>query len=99
MEKDKPLKFVLKVDVQCGACGSLSHTGEGLPKFCPCCGVGMERFCLRCHKKAEMYFEEWWPEETECYRTYSPAKRCSKCNAVLEQEGDGPQQDRHKYQN
>jgi hypothetical protein len=35
-----------------------------------------------------MYFDEWWPEDDECLRTYSPAKRCSHCNAVLEMETD-----------
>jgi hypothetical protein len=101
-EKDRPAKFTLKVDIQCGVCGSLSHQNESghFPKFCPCCGAGMERYCLKCHKKADMFFEEWWPQDDECYRTYSPAKRCSKCNAVLELEtgGEGGYQD-HKYQN
>ena len=60
------------------------------PKFCPCCGAGMERYCLKCHKKAEMFFEEWWPEEGECVRTYGPAKRCSRCNALLEEPVAGP---------
>jgi len=86
--KNKPVKFKLKVDIQCGACGTLSHQNDQgqFPKFCPCCGAAMERFCLKCHKKAEMFFEEWWPEDDECLRTYSPAKRCSTCNAQLEQE-------------
>jgi len=93
MSKNKPVKYQLKTDIQCGACGTLTHLqGENFPKFCPCCGSGMERYCLRCQKKAEMFFEEWWPEEDECVRTYSPAKRCSRCNAILEQppevEGD-----------
>lgn len=89
-EKNRPLKFKLKVDIQCGSCGTLSHQNENgtFPKFCPCCGSGMERYCLKCHKKADMFFEEWWPEDDECLRTYSPAKRCSSCNAQLEQEGE-----------
>ena len=100
-DKNKqPAKFILRVDIQCGVCGSLTHHSAGesdkkaaasgvipspapFPKFCPCCGGAMERFCLRCHKKAEMFFEEWWPEDDECLRTYSPAKRCSNCNAQL----------------
>lgn len=89
MAKKQPVKFNLRVDIQCGACGSLSHNAEaGFPKFCPCCGAAMERFCLTCHKKAEMFFEEWWPQDDECLRTYSPAKRCSRCNAVLEMADD-----------
>lgn len=108
-EKNKPVKFKLRVDVQCGLCGSLTHIPEPqppaeakdskgakesprptylFPKFCPCCGAGVERFCLKCHRKADMYFEEWWPEDDECLRTYSPAKRCSRCNAILEPEGN-----------
>ena len=50
----------------------------------------MERFCLRCQKKADMFFEEWWPEKDECVRTYGPAKRCSRCNAMLEQPPEVP---------
>ena len=88
MAKNKQVKFTLKVDIQCGSCGTLTHMGETVPKFCPCCGAGMERYCLRCQKKAEMFFEEWWSQEDECLRTYSPAKRCSRCNAVLEVEGE-----------
>ncbi len=96
MAKNKPVKFRLKVDIQCVSCGSLAHLqGESFPKFCPCCGAAMERFCLRCQKKAEMYFEEWWPEEEECVRTYSPARRCSRCNAFLEEEDE----ERGEYQN
>ena len=86
MPQNKPVKYQLKVDVQCGACGTLTHLqGETFPKFCPCCGAAMERYCLRCQKRATMFFEEWWPEEDECVRTYSPAKRCSCCNALLEE--------------
>lgn len=96
MSKNKPVKFKLKIDIQCGACGTLSHMqGEVFPKYCPCCGVAMERFCLKCHKRADMFFEEWWPEEDECLRTYGPAKRCSACNAMLEKE-TGP--DQQEYQ-
>ena len=88
-DKNKPVKFKLRVDIQCGVCGALTHLQhETLPKFCPCCGGAMERFCLKCHKKADMFFDEWWPEDDECLRTYSPAKRCSHCNAVLEIETD-----------
>ena len=101
-EKSKqPSKFKLRVDIQCGVCGSLTHHSVGeadkkstttlpslapFPKFCPCCGGAMERFCLKCHKKADMFFEEWWPEDDECLRTYSPAKRCSSCNAQLDND-------------
>ena len=55
-----------------------------LPRFCARCGAGLERYCLNCHKRAPMTYEEWWPEDTECVRTYSPAKRCPDCNSVLE---------------
>mgnify|MGYP001591873753 CR=1 FL=1 len=96
----KQEKFKLKIDIQCGVCGSLVHhpaEKEGvLPKFCPCCGGAMERFCLKCHKRADMFFEEWWPEDDECVRTYSPAKRCSHCNAMLCNETAG---EREGYQN
>ena len=104
---NKPLQFKLRIDIQCGICGSLTHlpgdsarlqeaakggksqtsAGLPLPKFCACCGAAMERFCLHCHKRAEMFFEEWWPDDDECLRTYSPAKRCGGCNAILEPEG------------
>ena len=33
-----------------------------------------------------MFFEEWWPEDAECVRTYSPAKHCPQCKAGLEVE-------------
>lgn len=56
----------------------------GALKFCPCCGAGYDRYCIRCQRRVEMYFEEWWPEEDVCVRTYSPAKRCPTCNAGLE---------------
>lgn len=107
-KQNKPVKFKLRVDIQCGVCGSLTHFAgnlgggdpraaavapPGMPKFCACCGGAMERFCLKCHKKADMYFEEWWPEDDECLRTYSPAKRCPSCNARLELESD----DRHPH--
>ena len=117
----KSAKLKLRVDVQCGLCGSLTHQApeasskgspapaernaslrpapERLPKFCPCCGAGMERFCLRCQKKADMFFEEWWPEDDECLRTYSPAKRCPSCNAILEPEGHGHCEGGHLYPN
>ena len=99
MSKNKPAKFRLKIDLQCGSCGALTHQeGEAFPKFCPCCGAALEHYCLNCQKKAEMFFEEWWPEDDECVRTYSPAKRCSRCNAVLEMETGGPFEDRHGHQ-
>ena len=89
MSKNKPVKFKLRVDIQCGGCGSLTHQqGESFPKFCSCCGAAMYRFCLVCHKKADMYFEEWWPEDDECLRTYSPARRCTTCNAILDLDGE-----------
>ncbi len=98
--KNKPVKFKLRVDIQCGVCGSLSHhQSETFPKFCPCCGGAMERFCLKCHKKADMYFDEWWPEDDECLRTYSPAKRCPGCNAMLESEGNNQSSRDDRYQN
>ncbi|HAM35244.1 MAG TPA: hypothetical protein DEB40_13870 [Elusimicrobia bacterium] len=91
MAKNKPVRYQLKVDVQCGACGTLTHLqGEDFPKFCPCCGAIMERYCLACQKRADMFFEEWWPEEGECVRTYTPAKRCSRCNALLEEPQEHP---------
>ena len=77
-------KVQLRIDMQCGACGALTHRGDNPPKFCSCCGAGFERYCITCHKRVEMFFEEWWPEEEECVRTYSPAKRCPGCNAGLE---------------
>ena len=95
MAQNKPVKFKLRVDIQCSVCGSLTHASEGpLPRFCLCCGAAMERFCLHCRRKAEMFFEEWWPEDCECVRTYSPARRCPQCNAVLAVEGENnPGQD------
>ena len=100
MAKNKPLKYKLKIDIQCGACGSLTHQqGEAFPKFCPCCGAAMERFCLACHKKADMFFEEWWPEDDECLRTYSPARRCGGCNAVLSGDGETDFREERGYQN
>ena len=91
MAKNKPVNYKLTVDIQCGSCGALTHHqgGESFPKFCPSCGAGMEKFCLRCQKKAEMYFEEWWPEDDECLRTYCTPRRCSRCNAMLEPEDEG----------
>ena len=95
----KKTKYKLQVDLQCGGCGALMHLdrdpfrGEKgksaepvLPRFCARCGAGLERYCLRCQKRAPMTYEEWWPEDTECVRTYSPAKRCPACNSVLEIE-------------
>ena len=115
-DKNKqPAQFKLRVDIQCGVCGSLTHHSAGesvrgapagmlpspapFPKFCPCCGAAMERFCLKCHKKADMFFEEWWPEDDECMRTYTPAKRCSGCNAQLSNDAPHACQSDHGYQN
>ncbi|MBI5631422.1 MAG: hypothetical protein HY921_11125 [Elusimicrobia bacterium] len=100
MSKNKPVKFNVRIDIQCGICGSLTHHAAGaFPKFCACCGAAMERFCLICHKKADMFFEEWWPEEDECLRTYSPSKRCGSCNAVLEAQGNNQFYEERGYQN
>ncbi|MFC1680086.1 hypothetical protein ACFL2T_07765 [Elusimicrobiota bacterium] len=77
-------KVRLSVDLQCGSCGTLYHQGENPPKFCSCCGAAYDRYCIRCQRRVEMYFEEWWPEDDMCVRTYSPAKRCPACNAGLE---------------
>jgi DNA-directed RNA polymerase subunit RPC12/RpoP len=75
------------VDFQCGECGALNHRGE-IPlkdtlRFCPACGAAFERYCIRCRRKIDMYFEEWWAGEDECVRTYAPARRCPHCNAGL----------------
>ena len=83
-------KVRMTVDLHCAACGSLYHRGDSPPKFCPCCGAGYDRYCIKCHKKVDMYFEEYWPDEDECVRTYSPAKRCPRCNAGLEVPGREP---------
>jgi hypothetical protein len=82
----KKRKALMRIDLQCGSCGSLCHQGEKGPRFCPCCGAGFDRYCLSCKTKVDMFFEEWWPEDNECVRTYSPAKRCPQCNARLEVE-------------
>ena len=63
-----------------------AEAAVAMPRFCARCGAGLERYCLRCQKRAPMTYEEWWPEDTECVRTYSPAKRCPDCNSVLEEE-------------
>jgi len=81
MEKKK---VRLIVDMQCGICGALTHRGDDPPRFCPSCGAAFDRYCFHCKKKVDMFFEEWWPEEDECLRTYSPARRCPHCNAGLE---------------
>ena len=83
-EPEKEEKVTIRVDLQCGACGSLYHREERSPRFCSCCGAAYERYCIACRKKVDMYFEEWWPEDDQCVRTYSPAKRCPDCNARLE---------------
>ena len=77
----------MQIDIQCGSCSALAHHSDPPPKFCSCCGASFERYCLKCHRRGEMFFEEWWPEDDECLRTYSPAKRCSGCNAQLANEG------------
>lgn len=79
-------KKKMTVDLQCGSCSSLMHQSDPPQKFCPCCGASFDRYCLKCRKKVEMFFEEWWPEDDECVRTYSPAKRCPTCNSGLEVE-------------
>src|SRR5580700_10336643 len=91
-KEEKPAKYKITTDLQCGACAAIMHTrtGEPLPKFCAGCGAGMEKFCLKCHKKVALYFEEWWPQDDECVRTYCTPKRCTQCNAVLE---NGPMDD------
>jgi len=93
---DPKQRVRLMIDLQCGSCGAIIHCGdalpaaaggpdsEGAPRFCPCCGAVYERFCLRCRKRVDMFFEEWWPEETECVRTYTSAKHCPGCNAGLD---------------
>jgi len=45
-----------------------------------------------------MFFEEYWPGEDECVRTYSPAKRCPTCNAGLEVESRGTQKNDSPYE-
>jgi hypothetical protein len=86
MAKKPEPKYRITVDLQCGACGAIMHTvkGQPNPKFCAGCGAGLEKFCLKCHKRVDMFFEEWWPEDDECVRTYSTPRRCTSCNAVLE---------------
>jgi hypothetical protein len=89
----KKERVKLRIDLQCGSCGALYHLSGDAPRFCPCCGAAYDRYCIRCQKRVEMFFEEWWPEDDECIRTYTPAKRCPKCNAGLEVEkGDKPDQ-------
>lgn len=80
-------KLRIRIDLQCGSCSALVHEADPLPKFCPRCGASFPRYCLKCRKEVQMYFEEWWPEDDECVRTYSPAKRCPTCNSGLEVEG------------
>ncbi|MFH1725497.1 MAG: hypothetical protein ABII00_12880 [Elusimicrobiota bacterium] len=68
------------------------HLGPAGPlRFCACCGAAYERYCILCRRKVGMYFEEWWPEDDECVRTYTSARRCPTCNADLEGgPRDGP---------
>ncbi len=77
-------KIILSVDLQCGSCGSLYHRSERTPRFCANCGAAYERSCIKCRSRVDMYFEEYWPTEGECVRTYTPAKRCPQCSARLE---------------
>ena len=72
------------MDLQCGSCQALVHHSDPPPKFCACCGAGFDRYCLKCKKRVDMFFEEWWPEDDVCVRTYTPAKRCPTCNSGLE---------------
>ena len=90
-DKDQPPKYKINIDLQCGACAAIMHThkDQPLPKFCAGCGAGMQKFCFKCHKKVEMFFEEWWPEDDECQRTYTTPRRCTHCNAVLETGAEG----------
>lgn len=83
----------MKIDLQCGSCSALVHQADPPQRFCPCCGAAFDRYCLQCRKKVEMFFEEWWPEEDECLRTYSPAKRCPTCNCGLEGPVRDPEYD------
>ena len=95
METGKQVK--LNCDICCGKCGAVMHTDKaGMPKYCACCGTSLGRFCLNCAKEVEMFFDEWWPGENECVRTYYPAKRCPACNAGLEnprEEASGEDED------
>ncbi|MFH2203783.1 MAG: hypothetical protein ABIJ96_11750 [Elusimicrobiota bacterium] len=79
-------KVLIHIDFQCGACGSLNHRGGSSPRYCACCGASYDRYCRPCKKKADMFFEEWWPGDNECVRTYTPAKHCPYCKAELEIE-------------
>ncbi len=74
----------LLVDLQCGSCGALTHQEDQVSRFCACCGAAYDRYCISCRKRVPMFFEEYWPQERECVRTYAPAKRCPNCNAELE---------------
>ena len=85
----KGVQVDLKVDLQCGSCGALTHQGQSTPRFCLCCGAGYERYCIACCKRVPMFFEEYWPTDEECVRTYSPAKKCPHCKAGLEVARDG----------
>lgn len=88
METDKKVK--LSLNICCGRCGAVMRMCAGVPaKYCSCCGASLGRFCLACAGEVEMFFDEWWPGEDECVRTYYPAKRCPHCNAVLENPEDG----------
>ena len=42
-KEEKPAKYKITVDLQCGACAAIMHTHEGepLPKFCAGCGAGL----------------------------------------------------------
>ncbi|MFH1619421.1 MAG: hypothetical protein ABIG11_05900 [bacterium] len=67
-------------------------TGDS-PKYCACCGGSLGRFCITCAREVEMFFDEWWPSEAECVRIYYPAKHCPRCNALLENPDNGPEED------
>ena len=89
-------KLQLTIFLQCGGCGAIVHgdsaweahfkgeQGPVPPKFCPRCSAAFERYCLKCKKRVPMFFEEWWPGDEECVRTYTPAKKCPHCNAGLD---------------
>lgn len=86
----------LTLYLQCGVCGAIVHGDSGWepylrgddgpkpPKFCPRCSAAFDRYCLSCNKRVAMYFEEWWPEDRDCNRSYSPASFCPNCKADLQ---------------
>ena len=100
MEQPKT-QYKLQLDLQCGVCAALVAVSpafeEGFqagqlgqaPRFCARCAASMERYCLRCQRRAPMFFEEFWPDERQCVRTYSPAKHCPHCKAALQEPSAG----------